>query len=453
MSNASLVSSFGIDATGLNPANFDYRLNAKDKKSLFDISIFSLGGGYGTDTTIGFYNNYLSYLSINRETFTDLFTDLPAVLKFRQEVLPGSKQQVNYDFELKWFSMNYVNPKLGAFNLTMSDKVGLNTNVNSRDDYLPLTFLVTFYPDSSYDLTNVKLNQSEAIAWWIRKYSLGYAKQFHLAKGDFINSISFGFSAGLVHGFGNVITYNSKLDVNTYGIKKNITTGLTHVDSIRGYQDFSSLAALTDFFRDYNDGAQSQFDFFPKPAGKGYSLDFGTTIQFSEKWKLAFSVTDIGKITWDYNTFVNYDKENFFYQNFTLNASDPTYNQFVNDLEGLDSRDTTSSYETDMPTKYRAGLMFQPSEKLLIELNWMKGINNLPGNSDANIFSLGSEFFPSPFIPIRAGVSVGGPGDYFISLGMGLKLKYFSLDIATQGINQLIANKRFSVSFSGKLTL
>src|SRR5437016_3958091 len=82
MANASMVSSFGINAFGMNPANFDYHKNfTLDKKDLklnekkknfskpeWEISLMSVGGGYGSDTTIDFYNNYLKYLTINRET-------------------------------------------------------------------------------------------------------------------------------------------------------------------------------------------------------------------------------------------------------------------------------------------------------------------------------------------------------------------------------------------------
>ena len=456
LSNACTVSSLGIDAYGINPANYDFhespRLKLKDKKQKtvkphWEISILSLGGAYGSDESIDFYNNYLKYLSINRNTFTGIFTDLNSVLYFRNTVLPSEKTDVNYDFELKWFSVNYSNPKTGAVNFTVSDKVGLNTNVLSRDEYLPLNFSVSPNPNSSYNLTNVELHQSEAIAWRIRKYTLGNAKQFD-TKG-IIKNVSVGFSAGLVHGFGNVITLNSSLYANSYGIQS--TQNGTHVDSIKGKQSFYTQAALTDFFRDYGDGAKSHFTFFPKPAGTGYSFDLGMTMQIGEMFKVAAAVTEFGKITWDYNTFINYDTNSFNYNDFYLNSSDPTYNRFVNDLEGLDTRDTSSSYTTDMPTKYRAGIMFQPDSQLMIEFDWLKGDNNLPGNTTSSIFSLGAEYYPISFLPLRSGVSLGGPEDWTASVGTGVRFKNVVIDLAAYGINNMIASKRLSFAFSGKL--
>ena len=459
MAFANMVSSTGTDAYGLNPANYDYynpvklipkNSSSKNKpvlnKPRWEFSLFSVGGGYGSDSSIEFYNKYLNYLTIDRNKFVDLFTDLAKVLQFRDSILPGQKTEVNYDFELRWFSIIFSTSKIGAINFTFSDRVGLNTNVNSRDDFLPLTFGVYYDPNSGKtDLTNVNLAQSEAIAWWIRKYNLGYAKKFNYKNGSF----SIGAAVSLVHGFGNVSTYETKLNISNWGIKSN--NGVNHVDSIKGKQDFHTQSALTDFFRDYKDGHESKFNLFPTPAGIGYSFDFGITVQIGNKWKIAASVIDLGKISWNYNTITNDDTNYFAYYDFDLTGTDPTYNALVDDLGGYNTQDTGRVFKSDMPTKFRAGIMFKPSEKFMIEFNWSKGVNNLPGNTDKNVVALGAEFFPLYFLPVRAGLSAGGPGDFYVSLGAGIKFKNFTLDLGTHGINQLILDKRFSVAFSTKL--
>lgn len=462
MAHSSMVTSYGIDAFGLNPANYDFHLpKSKEKtgklkeyqnKPRWEISLLSLGGSYGSDSSLDFYNNYLKYLSVNRSTFTNLFTDLPSVLAFRDSVLPGQQTQVNYDFELKWFSLNLSSPKFGAFNITIADKVGLNTNAYSKDQEMPLNFIYTPKEGGKYDLVNVNLNQSEATAWWLRKYSIGYAKQFDFNTKSGIKNFSIGASIALVNGFGNIVTNNTTLNINSYGIKAT-GQGYNHVDSIKGKQNFYTESALTDFFSDYNDGAKSHFNFFPKPAGTGYSMDLGINMQIGNAWRFAASVTDIGKVTWNYHTFINNDTNHFIYKNFNLVSTDPTYNRFVNDLEGLDTRDSLTNFTTNMPTKYRVGLAFEPSEKFLLEFNWIKGDNNLPGNSTANIFALGTEYYPLVYLPLRTGISIGGPGDYFISFGTGLKLKYFVMDLGVNGINQIIQSKRLSFALSAKLIL
>lgn len=467
MGFSSILSNTGTNAYNNNPANFDLNnlpeLKLKTGKrqltekiykfSSWEISAFSAGGGYGSDTSIGFYNNYLSYLSIDRQKFVNLFTDLTSVLKFRQDVLPNERTDVNYDFELRWFSANFSNKDYGTLNVTMSDKVGLNTNVFSKDEALPLTFGINIDPQSGKtDLTNVQLKQAEAIAWWIRKYTIGYAKNFVMKKNSFVKNIAVGFSAGLVHGFGNVSTYESKISIGTWGVKYNNQAGANHVDSIKGKQDFHTQLAVTDFFRDYSDGAESHFNLFPKPAGKGFCLDIGLTVQVNDAIRIGASITDIGRITWDYNTITNNDTDSFAYYNFDLSPNDPTYNTFVDDLGGYYTQDSGTAFTTGMPTKFRAGVMYQPSEKLLVEFNWSKGINDLPGNTRFSIFSLGAEYFPLSFLPVRAGVSVGGPGDFYVSAGTGLKLRGINIDVGAHGINQSIADKRFSVAFRVTVT-
>jgi hypothetical protein len=97
--------------------------------------------------------------------------------------------------------------------------------------------------------------------------------------------------------------------------------------------------------------------------------------------------------------------------------------------------------------------MYQPSNKIMIEANWVKGANNLPGNTEDNIFSLGAEYMTVEYIPLRLGGSYGGPGEYYISLGAGVMFKNFTFDIGTHGINQLFTDKRFSVAVSTKVIL
>lgn len=456
MGKASMVSSTGVDAYGLNPANFDYRepvtLNSKNKKNgsllkpKWEVSFFSVGGGYGSDTSIEFYDKYLNYLSIDRNKFASIFTSLPKILQFRDSILPYSETEVNYDFELRWFSVNFSNPKFGTVNLAMTDRVGLNTIVFSRDEYLPLDFLTRMYVDSSgLNLVDVNLAQSEAIAWWIRKYSIGYAKQFDYKNGSF----AFGLTASLIHGFGNVTTYESRLNISSYGIKD--INGVSHVDTIKGKQDFHTQSALTDFFRDYKDGHESKFNLFPSPAGIGYSFDIGITLQVGKNWKFAASVTDLGKISWDYNTITNNDTNYFAYYDFYVTGTDPTYNRLVDDLGGYHTQDTGTVFKSDTPVKFHAGILYKPSDKFLVEVNWSKGTNNLPGNSDKHMVAVGTEYYPFNFLPIRAGASIGGPGKFHLSLGTGIRLKNFSIDIGAYGLNQIFANKRYSLALSSKI--
>jgi hypothetical protein len=108
MAFSTMVSSYGVDAYGINPANYSYRIPppkltktpASDKKFIlqkpvWEISVFSVGGGYGSDSSIEFYNSYLNYLSIDRNKFVGLFTDLALCSTSSEIVSCPTKTDVN----------------------------------------------------------------------------------------------------------------------------------------------------------------------------------------------------------------------------------------------------------------------------------------------------------------------------------------------------------------------
>jgi len=104
-----------------------------------------------------------------------------------------------------------------------------------------------------------------------------------------------------------------------------------------------------------------------------------------------------------------------------------------------------------MPTKFRAGIMYQANKDLMIEFDWVKGNNNLPSNTSEHIFSLGAEYYPVYFLPLRAGASIGGPEDWTVSCGSGVRFKNVVIDAAAYGLNNIFSDKRLSFGISGKL--
>lgn len=460
MSFSTVTSSAGLDAYGINPANYDFhkqltlkkqtkvQSKLKKNKSTFELSILQLGGGYGSDNSFDFYQNYTDYLIENYNDILNFFTDVNAVTNFKANILPDEESNVNFDFEFKWLSLNYSNPNAGAFNITISDRVSLNSVVNSKENFL--SYDTSSNANFSYNINNFRLEQKESAAWWVRKYSAGYAKQLNFPKGSVIKSISIGLSGALVHGFGSITTSSLTMQGNSWGLMPAID-GRTHVDSAVGSSQHLIQTASTDLFRGYNDGKRTQFSFFPKPAGTGYSFDFGMAMQISDYIRIAASVIELGKITWDYNTFVSNDNNSFAYYDFYADENDPTYNALLADLRGTNTNDSNITFETDMPTKYRAGISFSPNEMVLIEFNWLNEKNNLPGKPVKNLYSLGGEVKVVPVLPLRAGFSLGGPGDFNISLGAGLRLLNFHFDLGLYGVNQLVTGKRFLAALSTKL--
>jgi hypothetical protein len=52
---------------------------------------------------------------------------------------------------------------------------------------------------------------------------------------------------------------------------------------------------------------------------------------------------------------------------------------------------------------------------------------------------MGLEFKPWGFLPLRTGVSFGGPDQYNFALGFGLHFGVFDLDLASEHLNFLLS--------------
>jgi hypothetical protein len=66
---------------------------------------------------------------------------------------------------------------------------------------------------------------------------------------------------------------------------------------------------------------------------------------------------------------------------------------------------------------------------------------------------VGTEYLPDNIIPLRAGFSVGGPEEFRISLGAGIRFTSLIIDVAATGINHIIRNNRIAFSVSSRIIL
>jgi hypothetical protein len=70
------------------------------------------------------------------------------------------------------------------------------------------------------------------------------------------------------------------------------------------------------------------------------------------------------------------------------------------------------------------------SERLTLGLAWEQGFRNGPAVSKAPYLALGGEYYLIKWLPLRAGLGLGGYLGAFGSLGFGLDFSGFSLDFA-----------------------
>jgi hypothetical protein len=350
--------------------------------------------------------------------------------------------RVDADYNVKLVGVSFQNSQVGGLAFTVTERIG--GTVDLPRDYFRFVLEGTV-PGSVYSFQNMK-----GKAWWMREYSLSYAHQ--IPGISFLKDFSIGASAKLLHGFGyfsiekfdNVISTGDSADFYAVTAKMNMRF----------------LRAGTDIF---NNEQNVGFTFFPSPAGSGLGFDAGIAFDIDKHWGVGISVTDIGKMSWKSNAIETVLDSAFTITNFSDQAQ---RDSLVSAMKGREN--AIGGFNTPLPTALHIGLVFHLSQTfdsttsagsacgMLFALDYNQGFNNMPGNTTKPRFSIGAEYKPLPWLPIRTGISFLGTDDVNWALGIGLNFHNFDVDLSTENFSGIIAPtsaKRQSVAFGMKVRI
>jgi hypothetical protein len=411
MARTSTVTSRGVDAIGINPANL-----AIPGSPTLSLTALPFGLRLGADfLNYGLYRQYLTGVSTDSGTVGYYLTD-----RDKEKILSGFSSGVGTasgDMGLKLVSVSLYGSGFGGLGFGITERVG-GKGVLS-EDYL--RFL--FYGNSPGQTLN--FGDTKVRAWWLRDYSLSYAQSFDSAFG--FDLLAVGVAAKYVTGFG----YFDLEQTNT-----SFTTSYQNV--VTGHAQYLSRRAGTDFL---SSGKESSFEVFPAPAGTGWGVDFGVNVKVSNYLSFGVSVTDIGSLQWTHNA-----RERRASGDFTIDDafSEAQQDSLENIVKGTDQK--INGFETQLPTAAHIGVALrlgQPgfAESLpnaLVEFDYNQGFNEMPGNSTTPRFSVGMELRLLTWLPLRSGVSLGGADQKSWAFGFGLHLGPLALDTATEDILSLL---------------
>ncbi len=335
-------------------------------------------------------------------------------------------------------AMLKVGPYTGAFAFSMADFIGGSFTVPKALVDLGLNGNT---PNQVYSFNDV-----DAQGWWIREYSLSYARDLPEINQTFFEKISVGLSVKMVQGF----AYFGVDHVNT-----NLTTGAQNQLNV-GSEWMIKSAFSPDFGKVYDfdslNTSKSSVGPFLTPAGTGLGIDLGVAAAYDKVWRFSLSVTDIGKINWDKGT-AEYSGNG----NVTLtDLTDSTQRQNLQDtIKGKGH--PTSGFSTDLPTTFRLGASYNlvgviPGS-LLIALDYNQGFNNVPGNSKIARWSIGGDWAPLGWLNVRTGFSIGGLDGFGWAFGLGFDTGLVEFLFATSDINQVVmgnSGKMFTVSIGSR---
>jgi len=409
--------SYGLDASGANPANI----------------------GFGDDWTIelGFFHFGLYAASdfLTYDIYTKYFTGtergqgrVPVFLDnaAKQEILAefdGPLGGMNIGFETLLFGVAVkATPSVG---LAFTVREQVRGFMEMPRNYVEFLF-VGNPAGSLYDLSGLQLQGS-----WFRTYGLSVGFEVPLLNSR--SDLTVGVTGKLVHGFSTYSTVSRDTRVAT--ADNGTLTGEFHFVTRHAGIDFDEARKL------------SEYGLFLSPAGTGFGIDFGITASLNTFLSTAISVTDIGSITWR-----NHARESIV--DTTLVIDDILSVDQRKAIDRVISHEEKSipSFTTSLPTIIRLGLAVQLDRiprlpitvPLLVAVEYTQGVENLPGSSTKPRFSLGAEYQPIPWLSLRSGFAVGGGENPAFALGLGFDLTTLRIAIATEDLSWVFAPGSFS---------
>ena len=434
MARTFTASSRGLDALGLNPAN----LALDDRGSTVTFEVAPFGFRAGSDF-------------INYQIYQDDFTGVDSldangkptgvrVAKLLSQsdkdailgLFPGGISHTHFNFDVTEFGLTVQSKTLGGIGFCVSDRVGVNLDL--PEGYLRM--LLNGFPETgaTYTLDNTSIKAS-----WLREYNLSYARILPIEL-PWAKDIAVGIGIKYVQGFGYSATDHYIGNIQVVPTIVPADTG-----NVLGSEPISGSVDFLQFESNANSVSVDQSkvklsnnvsDFMSKPAGRGIGFDFGVSAEVIQALRVALSITDIGKITWDQNTKAIVGNAKFSISDI-INQQDSLKNVFKGE-----TRDTTS-FTSSLPAAMHIGAAFQVDKasffshfpgQLLIAADVNVGFNEEPGNTKTPRYSLGTEYRPVNAFPIRTGISIGGQEGFNWSLGIGINTPVWDLDLGTQSI-------------------
>ncbi len=413
MARTFVAGSRGLDAVGINPANL-----AANVDGTVTLSLLPFGVHIGSDfMTLGLYNEFFTGVATDQGRVGRKLTDAD-----KQQILrafPGGVGSIVADVEARPLGLTLQFDDWGAFALSVTERVAVEAKI--PHDYAEFV-LYGNTPGSTYDFS-----QTSARAIWMREYAFSFGKT--LPTPDFLSSLAIGGSVKLVQGFGfyQIDRFHTQLTTGTDGV-------------LNGNFDLAGHASGIDAFFDSHGAG---FNPFPTPAGTGLGFDMGIASDVTEYLRLGVSVTDIGSIDWTANVKEMTSSAN-------LRLTDPLSSAQRDSIENAvqgESR-TGQAFSTSLPTTFRAGLAIQLNKipgiksffwgEWLLAFDYNQGVVDAPGSVETARYSLGLEFKPWGFLPLRSGISFGGTDRENIALGFGLHFGVVDLDFASENMNFLL---------------
>ncbi len=173
--------------------------------------------------------------------------------------------------------------------------------------------------------------------------------------------------------------------------------------------------------------------------GNGISFDLGAMAIVNEKWTIGLSFTDLlNTISWSNKP----EEIQFSALIDSINLDKWTEYEEIDSLfKRQDTTRTTGSFSMGLPQQMRIGAIYR-AENYLVTMDYIQGFRNGPGATTIPQIAGGIEYKPLFWLPLRAGLALGGKEVVTIALGLGFHIGRVRIDLAATSQGSILPANR-----------
>jgi len=376
----------GIHAADWNPANLGLPDNPKFSFTFISASVRVNNNSF----TKGMYDKYLVDKADDNNSVYWSKSDISDILN----TIPADGLLLNMSARIRTMSFS-----IGRFALAISSDIGANFNLARSLLEIPLNGTAVNKKYSLDDVEGTGLGFGAISMSWGQPIQVAFAEHF---------SIGATLRAFYGGGYGKTDTLKANIDLKSYGV---------------------NIDGLFDATYAYNSGRA------------GWGLDIGTAAMLDERWTVSLALSNItSSIPW----VKNIKQIHGVFHGDSLNVM----TNLKNDLSDSTWTEDSGTFISSLPPVLRAGAVYREG-RVLIALDYYQGFGNGAFSDTKPRFAIGTEWSGISWLPLRAGVVLGGRIGFGTSFGLGFHPGGFRFDLAFMNIGGLTpqSSKGIGVGF------
>ena len=380
----------GVHAVDWNPANLGLPDNSR-----FSFTFISAGVSVNNNVfSKGMYDKYfVDGANADNEIYWSE-DDVSDILG----LIPDDGLKLNIQSQIRTFSFS-----VGRFALSLSTDVGVNVNLDKNFLAIPLQGTQINKQYTFNEAGGDGLGFGAVGVSWGQPIPVSFAE--HFSVGTTVRA----FYGG---GYGKSDNVETEIDLKPYG---------------------TNLEGLFDVTYAYNSGKL------------GWGMDLGAAAMLDDKITVSLAIANVlGSIPW----------ENDVKQEHGLFSADSlgVLTDFEEDF--IDSTWTTElgSFSSRLPGILRIGGSYREGD-MLVAADYTQGFSEGAFSSGKPRFSVGTEWSGIPWLPLRAGVVLGGKIGFGASFGIGIRPGGFALDLAIMSKGGITPGSSKGIAFGIDLGL